>query len=286
MNTTLRYLFGHTTLNRFLIRTSYHINEISLVSAYNVAEQRRFKGHSKWDNIRHIKAKNDQIKGAIISKFANRIRKVVRQGKSGDPKVNAQLALALKEAKLANVPADTIERSIKKGLEKKQIPERIEVCGPDNSLIVIDALINHQGEFRAALRKILRIYPGFAFLEHGKAVHAFEEKGIVRIGKKDKDGNDIELDKVEEVAIEAEAEEVKEDGDKEDCYLMITQPIDHTKVRAFIEKNTNFDVRYCGTELLAMAKVEVPDNTLEIIADVVEQLEQLEEVENVYNNIG
>ena len=38
-------------------------------------QQERFAGHSKWQNIRHIKAANDAKKGVAANRFSSLIRK-------------------------------------------------------------------------------------------------------------------------------------------------------------------------------------------------------------------
>lgn len=41
-------------------------------------EQRRFKGHSKWQNIKHIKGLKDDIKQKIINKTMARLRMAIK----------------------------------------------------------------------------------------------------------------------------------------------------------------------------------------------------------------
>jgi transcriptional/translational regulatory protein YebC/TACO1 len=71
-------------------------------------------GHSKWAQIKRKKAANDQKRGKIFSRLIRELTVAAREG-GGDVNSNARLRLAVDTAKAANMPADNIERAIKKG---------------------------------------------------------------------------------------------------------------------------------------------------------------------------
>ena len=60
------------------------------------------------------KIENAAAKGALISKLAKELTVATRLG-GPDPDMNSRLRLAIRDAKSASVPKDTIERAIKKG---------------------------------------------------------------------------------------------------------------------------------------------------------------------------
>ena len=74
-------------------------------------------GHSHWAGIKHKKAANDAKRGKLWSKIA---RIIIVAAKAGgcDPSQNLSLRYAIDKSKQANMPKDTIEKSIKKGIEK------------------------------------------------------------------------------------------------------------------------------------------------------------------------
>ena len=74
-------------------------------------------GHSKWSTIKRKKAANDAKKGAAFTRISKDITLAAREG-GGDPEMNASLRLAIKSAKSANMPANNIERAIKKGIKQ------------------------------------------------------------------------------------------------------------------------------------------------------------------------
>ena len=70
-------------------------------------------GHSKWNNIKRTKEKSDAQKGKIFTKIGREIAVAVKQG-GADPTINPRLQVLITKAKQANMPNDTITRSIKK----------------------------------------------------------------------------------------------------------------------------------------------------------------------------
>ena len=71
-------------------------------------------GHSKWANIKHRKARQDAKRGKIYTKL---IREITVAAKGGpDPADNPRLRLALDKATSENMPKDTINRAIQRGL--------------------------------------------------------------------------------------------------------------------------------------------------------------------------
>jgi len=71
-------------------------------------------GHSKWATIRRKKGALDAKRGKLFTKLIKELTIAAREG-GGDPAGNPRLRLAIDNAKAANMPADNIERAIKKG---------------------------------------------------------------------------------------------------------------------------------------------------------------------------
>ena len=71
-------------------------------------------GHNKWSKVKHIKGAADAKRGKIFSKLSREITVAAKEG-GGEPDLNARLRMVLLKAKQANMPADNIERAIKRG---------------------------------------------------------------------------------------------------------------------------------------------------------------------------
>ena len=70
-------------------------------------------GHSHWSQVKRHKGASDAKRGQIFTKLGREIMLAAREG--GDPEMNARLRLALAKARESNMPADTVERAIKRG---------------------------------------------------------------------------------------------------------------------------------------------------------------------------
>ena len=71
-------------------------------------------GHSKWATIKHKKGALDAKRGAVFTKVIKEITVAAKNG-GGNPDANPRLRTALAKAKECNMPADNIDRAIKKG---------------------------------------------------------------------------------------------------------------------------------------------------------------------------
>jgi transcriptional/translational regulatory protein YebC/TACO1 len=74
---------------------------------------RAMSGHSKWSTIRHKKATVDARRGKLFTKLIRELTSAAKAG-GGDPETNPRLRTAVTNAKGANMPADTIQRAIRK----------------------------------------------------------------------------------------------------------------------------------------------------------------------------
>jgi transcriptional/translational regulatory protein YebC/TACO1 len=70
-------------------------------------------GHSKWSSIKHKKAAKDAKRGKLFTKFIKEITVAARMG-GGDINANPRLRTAVLTAKSNSMPAENIDRAIKK----------------------------------------------------------------------------------------------------------------------------------------------------------------------------
>ena len=74
----------------------------------------QMSGHSKWATTKRHKAAVDIKRGKIFSVISKELTLAARAG-GGNPEFNARLRTTISKAKNANMPADNIDRAIKKG---------------------------------------------------------------------------------------------------------------------------------------------------------------------------
>lgn len=96
-------------------------------------------GHNKWTQIKHGKGKVDAIKARTFSKLANLISAAAKT--EPNPDFNPTLRSHIERAKKENMPAENIERAIKRARESGELEEfLIEAYGPEGAGIIIEGL--------------------------------------------------------------------------------------------------------------------------------------------------
>jgi YebC/PmpR family DNA-binding regulatory protein len=71
-------------------------------------------GHNKWSKVKRLKAVTDSRKGKVFSCLSRDITLAAKTG-GGDPEGNARLRTLVIKARDANMPAENVDRAIKKG---------------------------------------------------------------------------------------------------------------------------------------------------------------------------
>ncbi len=176
-------------------------------------------GHSKWHTIKHKKGALDAKRGKIFTKLIKEITVAARTGGSGDVDANARLRKAVSDAKAQNMPNDTIDRAIKRGtgeLEGVNYEEiTYEGYGPNGVAVLIETMTDNRNRTVAELRHIFSKNGG-NLGESGSVAWMFDKKGYIVVDKADKSEEELF-----EIAIEAGADDMKDDGD---VYEIFTAP--------------------------------------------------------------
>ncbi len=167
-------------------------------------------GHSHWANIQHKKARMDAKRGKVWTKVARLITQAAKDG-GRDPDSNPSLRLAIDKARAANMPKDTIERSIKKGtgeLAGQAFEEIVyEGYGPGGVAILCNILTDNRNRTAAEVKKIFERAGGNLGAPNCVA-WMFTLKGVFIVS-----AADATEDQLMEVALESGAENVEEAGE-------------------------------------------------------------------------
>ncbi|MEO0073211.1 MAG: YebC/PmpR family DNA-binding transcriptional regulator, partial [candidate division WOR-3 bacterium] len=120
-------------------------------------------GHSKWATIKHKKSKADAARGKAFSKLIREITTAARIG-GGDPDGNPRLRTAIESARAINMPAENIERAIKKGTGELPGVAYEEVMyegyGPGGVALLVRALTDNKNRSTAEVRHVFDKYGG------------------------------------------------------------------------------------------------------------------------------
>ena len=234
-------------------------------------------GHSKWHNIQNKKGKADAKRGKIFTKLGKEIVIAVKNG-GPVPDTNPKLRDVIAKAKAANMPNDTITRSIKKasgelsGVNYEKIV--YEGYGPSGVAVIVETLTDNKnrsaGNVRSAFTK-----GGGNMGATGCVSFMFQEKGEIVIEKEDKDEDEIMM-----LALDAGAEDFVSE---EEVFIVTTTPEDFGTVREALEAE--------GIEFLEAAVKMIPDTYTDINEDDAKKFQKMldlldddDDVQEVYHN--
>lgn len=235
-------------------------------------------GHSKWSTIKHKKAAADSKRGKQFSKLIKEITVAARMGGSGDLDANPRLRTAVAAAKAMNMPKDNWKRAIKKGtgeLEGVNYEESTyEGYGPGGAAVLLESLTDNKNRAVAEIRHVFSKNGG-NLGENGCVAWMFDKKGYIVVAQSAADEETLM-----EVALEAGAEDVREDGSN---FEVITAPEDFEAVKQAIEEN---GIAHVDAEVTML-----PQNTTDLTGKQAEQmirlmdgLEDCDDVQKVYTN--
>ncbi len=151
-------------------------------------------GHSKWAQIKRQKGAADAAKSNLWGKIGKRIS-VESKKANGD--VNAaNLRSIIETAKKANMPKDTIERAVAKGIAADAAAlEAItyETYGPGGAAIVIETLTDSRNRTAQEIKHLLAkngmelAAPGSALWAFEKTAEGYEPKSTIPLSEEDSD---------------------------------------------------------------------------------------------------
>ena len=234
-------------------------------------------GHSHWAGIKHKKGRADKERSKIFSKLSREITIAAKLGDK-DPDMNHRLRSAIQAARAANMPKDNIDRAIDKSKfsEQSNFNEiRYEGFGNYKIAIIIEALTDNKNRTASKIREIFQKNGGNLGTQ-GSAAHNFKQLGIIRI-----DANELDVDKMLEIAINSGAEECFSNKNFHEIHCNKENIYNIKKV---IEKNAT---KFLSTnvEWYPVNKVKLEEDKLLQTKKFLELLEDHDDVQKVYSNL-
>lgn len=237
-------------------------------------------GHSKWSTIKRKKGAADAKRGAIFTRLAREIVMAARDGGGGDPDINFRLRLAVDKARAENMPKDNIERAIRRGTGEDKDGAAyeeltLEGYGPHGSAIMVECVTDNRNrtvsEVRHAFSK-----SGGNMAEAGAVGWQFERKSYFYFP-----ASQLSYDQAFELAIEAGADDVLEDGDN----VEILGPVEAFKMIGDALNSRKVRPEESGLRLIAKQELDLDvEETLQVLK-VVDAIEELDDVQSVYHNL-
>lgn len=235
-------------------------------------------GHSKWATTKRHKASVDAKRGKIFSVISKEITLAARDG-GKDPEFNPRLRTLITKAKQSNMPADNIDRAIKKGtgeLGGVIIEELLyEGYGPGGVGLIVEVTTDNKNRSASEVRSTFS-KGGGNLAGAGALAFNFKRKGQILLAKEK-----IDEDSLTELALENDAEDVIVE---QEHYEVVCETAHYDKIA---EALSNKGVLPDSSELAYLPNnlVQVTDeDAARKILKLVDNLEELEDVKAVHGN--
>lgn len=237
-------------------------------------------GHSKWAQIKRQKGIADVKKGKLFSQLSKMITIAAKGG--GDADFNPTLRIAVEKAKKSNMPADNIEKAIKKGtgeLEGVSIEEvTYEGYGPGGIAIIVECTTDNTNRTVNEIKNIFS-KSGGRFADAGSVKWMFGRAGYVEV---DATTPGISKDELEMNLIDAGVEDFFE---QDDLIVAYTKPEDVFKVKESLEKK-RITAHETGFEWRPKNKIKIEDEKVKNqIEALFGAIDAHDDVNEIYSNL-
>ena len=235
-------------------------------------------GHSKWATTKRHKAVVDAKRGKIFSVISKELTLAARDG-GGDPDMNARLRTTLLKAKASNMPADNIDRAIKKGtgeLEGATIEELVYEGYIEGVGLIVEVTTDNKNRSAGEIRSSFTKNNG-SMAVPGALAFNFQRKGQFLVSAEGVESEDDLM----MLALDAGAEDVQ---NREDHYEVTCEiPEFDSLAIAFEEagiKPESSEMVYIPNSTTPVTTVEAAKKVLRLIG----VLENLDDVKAVHSN--
>lgn len=234
-------------------------------------------GHNKWSKVKRQKAVTDARKGKVFSRLSRDITLAAKAG-GGDPEGNARLRTLLLKAREANMPADNVDRAVKKGTGELPgvVYEDItyEAYGPGGVAFIVKVTTDNKTRSAQEVRSVFARHGG-NLASTGAVAFQFTHAGQFLIAS-----DQTTEDALMEVALEAGADDVISSAEGFEVRCEVT---------SFDKVLTALDKAGIKTESSELAYI--PTSTVPVDATVAASIEKLhdaldeiDDVQQVFSN--
>ena len=236
-------------------------------------------GHSKWANIKHRKGAQDAKRSKMFTRIIKEITVAVKEGGS-EQETNPRLRTAMQNAKGANMPKDTIERTIKKasGADGTSYEEvTFEGYASNGVAVFVECTTDNNNRTVANIRATFSKYGG-NLGTNGSLEFIFDRKGVFAIAL---ENMDLEMEEFEMELIDAGLEEIEQE---DDIILVYTDFADFSAMQKKLEK-LSIEVQSAELQRIPTTSKILDVDKSKSVLKMIDTFEEDEDVQQVFHNI-
>ena len=240
-------------------------------------------GHSKWATTKHKKAVVDARRGKLFAKLIKNIEVAARVG-GGDPAGNPTLYDAIQKAKKSSVPNDNIDRAVKRGSGAEgggadYETLMYEAYGPAGIALLIECLTDNRNRSASDVR-VAVTRNGGTMADAGSTARMFNRKGVVIVTKR-QDGRTITEDDLLEATLDADPEDVSDEGE---VFRVISDPNLVVDVRKAVQ-SAGLDYESAEVQFVPQYTQSIDArDAAEKLFRLLDAIEDVDDVQTVYSN--
>jgi YebC/PmpR family DNA-binding regulatory protein len=233
-------------------------------------------GHSKWHSIKHKKGALDAKRGKIFTRIIKELTVAARHG-GGDPGMNPRLRTIIADAKAANMPAENIQRAIRRGTGEEPGVSYEEVTyegyGPGGAAVIVETVTDNRNRTVGEIRHVFSKHGGNLGAENSVA-WMFDKKGYIVVDKTKADEEALMA-----AALEAGADDMRDDGGH---WEVICAPASFEAVRDAVKKVA--EPASAEVAMLPQNYVKLEGKTAQQMVRLMDALDDHDDVQKVWSN--
>ena len=238
-------------------------------------------GHSKWATTKHKKAAIDAKRGKLFARLIKNIEVAARTG-GGDPAGNPTLYDAIQKAKKNSVPADNIDRAVKRGSGAEAGGANYETImyegyGPNGVAFLVECLTDNRNRAASDVRLGFTRHGG-SLADPGSVSYLFSRRGVVEVPA----GEGVDEESIMMAVLDAGAEEVEDAGE---LFVIESDPKDVVAVRTALQE-AGIDYDSAEVQFVAYTEVELDLEGALKVNKLIDVLEDSDDVQNIYTNMS
>jgi YebC/PmpR family DNA-binding regulatory protein len=234
-------------------------------------------GHSKWHSIKHKKGAADAKRGKIFTRIIKELTVAARTG-GGDPGSNPRLRTIVAEAKSVNMPAENIQRAIRRGTGEEPGVTYEEVTyegyGPGGAAVIVEAMTDNRNRTVGELRHIFSKHGG-NLGEANSVAWMFEKKGYIVVDKAKADEETLMA-----ATLDAGGDDLRDD---EDSWEVISTPAAFEAVLQAVKK-VGVEPSSAQVAMLPQNYIKLEGKTAQQMVKLMDALDDHDDVQKVWSN--
>ncbi len=234
-------------------------------------------GHSKWHSIKHKKGALDAKRGKVFTRIIKELTVAARVG-GGDVNMNPRLRTIVTEAKSVNMPADNIQRAIRRGTGEEPGMTYEEVTyegyGPGGAAVIIETVTDNRNRTVGELRHMLSKHGG-NLGESNSVAWMFDKRGYIVVEK-----TKAVEDTLMAAALDAGADDMRDDDDN---WEILSPPSAHEAVLEAVKK-LGIEPASAQVAMLPQNYIKLEGKTAQQMVRLMDALDDHDDVQHVWSN--